>query len=120
MWFQNRRAKFRRNERCAMTNNRPMTASPSTITSTVQKSQLSPALMDKAVHSQMELSTHYSLGFASLGVFPPKNTNFQYSNSYNTYPGDAGACSYLPSNYCPSNYNNFNSLRYKTHAFPSI
>ncbi|KAG4079275.1 hypothetical protein HA402_006998 [Bradysia odoriphaga] len=122
VWFQNRRAKFRRNERCALNNNRSVSASPGTacITTTAQKSQLSPAVMDKAMHNQMDLSTHYSLGFASLGVFPPKNTNFQYANSYNSYPGDTNACSYLPSNYCPTNYNNFNSLRYKPHAFSSI
>lgn len=84
-------------------------------------------------------TAHYSLGFASLGVFPSangKNANFNYGNSYNTYAvaaaaaAEANPCSYLSANYCTPTYNNFNALRFKpnspstgppaAHAYSSI
>lgn len=70
------------------------------------------------------VATHYSLGFASLGVFPTTNgktSNFNYGNMYNSYAAaEANPCSYLPANYCSPNYNNFNALRFKptTSAVP--
>lgn len=73
-------------------------------------------------------AAHYSLGFTSLGVFSTaaavttKNPNLGYANSYNPYHGVSHAepnpCSYLPSNYCSPNYNNFASLRYKAQGAP--
>lgn len=88
-----------------------------------QKTTLSPVMVDKVMHqSQMDLSSHYPLGFASLGVFSSsnKNANFNYGNTYNAYATDTNACSYLSSNYCTPNYNNFSALRYKSHGYPSI
>lgn len=71
----------------------------------------------------------YSLGFTSLGVFSTaaavaaanstKNSNFTYGNSYNPYAvaqAENNPCSYLPTNYCSSNYNNFSALRYKAQS----
>ena len=96
----------------------------------IQKTTLSPAIVDKTMHSQMDLSTHhYSLGFASLAasVFPTattKSPNFNYGSgqfkAYTNEPTNAAACAYLSTNYCSPNYNNFSALRYKSHGYPSI
>lgn len=131
VWFQNRRAKFRRNERCALGSRSSVSCPSSGVTgasqsNAAQKTTLSPVMVDKALHqSQMELSTaHYSLGFAGLGaVFPTanKNANFNYASTYNAYANESpNGCAYLPTNYCTTNYNNFSALRYKSHGYPSI
>lgn len=126
MWFQNRRAKFRRNERS--TSNRSL----------VLQSPGQPVPVPIVAHNQHKLldkthfptsspmdeisiapATHYSLGFTSLGVFSTaaavaaanstKNTNFTYGNSYNPYHGvnPNENNPYLATNYCQPNYNNF-------------
>lgn len=63
-------------------------------------------------------TSHYSLGFTSLGVFSTKSTNLNYGNSYNSFTSAAAVnpCSYLSANYCAQNYNNLNSFRYKAQA----
>lgn len=112
VWFQNRRAKFRRNERTALSG-RPLSPTPSpTITS------VPPKCLDKSfsMQSQMELSSHYPLAFSSLGVF---------SNGYNhPYQQESNACSYMPPNYCPPNIQNyqnpFSGLRYKSHSYSTL
>lgn len=85
--------------------------------------------IDKAHHASSHIdgiSASYSLGFTSLGVFSTaaavaavnssQNGNFNYAKSYNPYgvaTNENSPCSYLPSSYCPPNYNNFSALRYK-------
>jgi len=92
----------------------------------------------------MDLSSHYTLGFPTLGVFAAaaatgtstsgsqinKTTNFGYpTNSYNTaqsYNQDTTqSCNYLTTNYCtPSSIQNYQhsltGLRYKGHTYSSI
>lgn len=100
-----------------------VSSSSAAVSAATQKTTLTPVMVDKVMHqSQMDLSSHYPLGFASLGVFSSsnKNTNFNYGNTYNAYATDTNACSYLSSNYCTPNYNNFSALRYKSHGYPSI
>lgn len=98
--FQNRRAKFRRNERVVSTNRNPASSVPSSTIHIPQKqSILSP---DKQLHHQYDLAHYPPLGFGpAFGMFSgqttnaPKNTGFNYSNSFNyqqyqqeyNYPG---------------------------------
>lgn len=87
--------------------------------------------IDKLNNYDLSTAQHYSLGLATLGVFPAKNTNFNYSNSYHhhhhsyhhlnhqhsNHDTNNNTCSYLTTgNYYPTNYNNFNSIRYKKHT----
>lgn len=92
VWFQNRRAKFRRNERTSITSNRSpiITSGPTIIPHKIYEKPSSTT------------NTHYPISFSSLSsVFGggvggssssgvgsnSKTTNFNYSgNSYNGYP----------------------------------
>lgn len=137
VWFQNRRAKFRRNERCT-TSARPLTAQtcvqpvPVAIAHTQHKS-IEKSHYPSSMDGISIPSAAYSLGFTSLGVFstPAKNPNLSYGNSYNPYSvshSENSHCSYLQPNFCSPNYNNFASLRYKsqtvqpppTHGYSTI
>lgn len=146
VWFQNRRAKFRRNERSSTSSRSLVSQSPGQPVPVIAHNQ--HKVMDKAhfpTSSPIDgipiaPATHYSLGFTSLGVFSTaaavaaanstKNTNFNYANTYNPYHGVSPTENnpYLASNYCQPNYNNFTSFRYKaqavqpppTHGFSAI
>lgn len=134
VWFQNRRAKFRRNERSSTSSRSLVSQSSGQPVPVIAHNQ--HKVMDKAHFSTsspidgipIPPATHYSLGFTSLGVFSTaaavaaanssKNANFNYANSYNPYHGVPPTENnpYLSSNYCQPNYNNFASFRYKTQS----
>lgn len=119
VWFQNRRAKFRRNERFTPANRSLMSpnAQPIPVLAHTQHKSIDKPLFPAASPIDSIAATHYSLGFTSLGVFSAKNSNFNYGNSYNPYTmATAENPPYLSANYCTSNYNNFPSLRYKSQS----
>lgn len=112
VWFQNRRAKFRRNERCSIRsspainhhegNTSHVSSSNLSIDNNIRKhsstilpsSSTTTMLMDKCnLHGQMDLtaSTHYAMGFSGLDVvsLPNSRTNgytYGTTTSYNAYP----------------------------------
>jgi hypothetical protein len=108
VWFQNRRAKFRRNER-SVTNTR--TATSTTVAQSAASPQKSLISHEKPIH-QFEFPPPYSLSFGSLGMFQSpttatntiKNPEINYGNSFNPYTQ------------YQQNYNNYcaNNFRYKT------
>lgn len=132
VWFQNRRAKFRRNERSSTSSRSLASQSPGQPVPILTHNQ--HKIMDKSHFTSsspidgipIAPATHYSLGFTSLGVFSTaaavaaansnKPSSFNYTNSYNPYVGPAENNPYLTSNYCQPNYNNFASFRYKAQA----
>jgi hypothetical protein len=103
VWFQNRRAKFRRNERT-------VTSSRSTSTSNISSSASTPVQKpthDKPLH-QFDFPPPYSLSFGSLGMFQSsstpanaiKTTELNYGNSFNPYT----QYQQNYNNYCTSNF----------------
>lgn len=119
VWFQNRRAKFRRNERSVGRN-------LNTTINSVQKTNSLLGNEQKTIHPQVDLSSHYPFGIASI-FSSTKSNGFPYNGAYNTYGtsesgnGNACAAAYLSSNYMgPSNYQTtFTGLRYKA-GYPSL
>ena len=106
VWFQNRRAKFRRNERSVSSSRGPAAnpSTPTTITSTPQKPLITH---EKPLH-QFEFPPPYSLSFGSLGMFQStpastnaiKSTDLNYGNTFNPYT----QYQQNYNNYCASNF----------------
>lgn len=148
MWFQNRRAKFRRNERSSTSNRSLLSQSPGqpvpVLTHNPHKASIdkshfpTSSPMDGLAIAPPPPPHFTSLGFTSLGVFSTaaavaaanstKTPNFNYGNSYNPYHSVSSAENPYLGNYCQTNYNNFPSFRYKpqtvqpsaAHGYPSI
>ncbi|KAG5680609.1 hypothetical protein PVAND_010103 [Polypedilum vanderplanki] len=107
VWFQNRRAKHRRNER-TVTSSRTSTTSVSNISSSVSSPTQKPLIThDKPPH-QFDFPPPYSLSFGTLGMFQSpsttsnsiKNPDLNYSNSFNPYT----QYQQNYNNYCASNF----------------
>ncbi|XP_075157131.1 uncharacterized protein LOC142230370 [Haematobia irritans] len=140
VWFQNRRAKFRRNERISTTGRPLITSTPQPVPPITTAHKFSPEKGAVLLQQQMNLAAHshhshhhhhhaaaaaaaYSLSFpTALGMYA--STKNYVNSSYNTFATASGTtasdsltgpCGFFPtSNYCGPNYQpNYSSLRYK-------
>lgn len=113
VWFQNRRAKFRRNERCSSsrgsssTNSTPSaTASTSAMPLISRSPSLSLMKPDPNNHptSQMDLSfpTAAAIGFHTLNVY--SNAYSQDNSTTAVGQSAAASCAYFPANYYNPSY----------------
>lgn len=108
--FQNRRAKFRRNERSVTGSTRASSVSSTSSSSLSTTSPQKPLIEKPSLH-QFDFPPPYSLSFGSLGMFqsptPPtniKNNELNYGNTFNPYT----QYQQNYNNYCTTNF------RYKT------
>ncbi|KAI8126865.1 hypothetical protein FF38_05395 [Lucilia cuprina] len=137
VWFQNRRAKFRRNERSSTTGRPLITTTPQPVPPITTAHKFSPDKSAVFLQQQMDLShphhphhhaaaaaAAYSLSFPSLGMYA--STKNYVNSSYNTFAATAngsstnegltGPCGFFASsNYCAPSYQpNYSALRYKS------
>lgn len=106
MWFQNRRAKFRRNERTSV-NSKSISSNFTPIFPSVKN--CGGTIFSRP--SQIDYSTTYAnVHFPSFPMLGSqiRNTPFSYANNFDTYQGDtSAACAYLSSTYCATNLHNY-------------
>lgn len=113
MWFQNRRAKFRRNERTSVS---------SKLSKSLNSTLIFPSVKNSAGNifgrpAQTDYSTTYpNVHFPSFSMLGSqiRNTPFSYGNNFDTYQGDTtAACAYFSSTYCATNLHNHGNFTYR-------
>lgn len=105
MWFQNRRAKFRRNERTSV-NSKSISPNFTPIFPSVKNCGGNPFSRPPPIDYSTTYPNVHFPSFSMLGS-QIRNGPFSYGNNFDTYQGDSAACAYLSSTYCATNLHNY-------------